>query len=34
MSLTTGELHAAADLIHAAHLNRVPIAPLTARYPR
>ncbi|BBX86870.1 2-keto-4-pentenoate hydratase [Mycolicibacterium aubagnense] len=33
MSLTTGELHAAADLIHAAHLNRVPIAPLTARYP-
>lgn len=33
MSLTTEELHAAADLLHAAHLNRAPIAPLTARYP-
>ena len=33
MSLTTEDLHAAADLLHAAQLDRAPIAPLTARYP-
>lgn len=33
MSLTADDLRAAADLLDTARLNRVPIAPLTARYP-
>lgn len=33
MSLTTADLHAAADLLDAARRHRAPIAPLTASYP-